>query len=167
MVPDIFHTVCYNHKDQPPAIRSRHTFTPAVLHNYTRHRVRSADYPGIRASPTGGSVLGRYVTGLSAANLAALDFFEGSQYERRSVEVKLLTRVGDAATGEGNVEGEGRRTAVYVFRDAEALEAEEWDFKEFQREKMHLWTRAGYAFAGEWDPGERVVIRGWRYLADR
>ncbi|KAK0754736.1 AIG2-like family-domain-containing protein [Schizothecium vesticola] len=156
MVPDIFHTVCYRHKDQPPTIRARHTFTPAVLHGYTRHRVHGADYPGILASPSG-SVLGRYVTGLSAANLAALDFFEGSQYERRTVTVKLLTHVGDPATGAGNVEGEARRTAVYVFRDAEELEEKEWDFAEFQRDKMHMWTRAGYAFA-ECDPEDLAHI---------
>ena len=148
MVPDIFHTVCYSHKDQPASIRSRHTFHPAILHGFTRRRVRYADYPGIFPDATG-SVRGVYVTGLSRANLASLDAFEGSQYERRTVTVKLLAKAGDAATGEGNVEGEERVTGVYVFLEEGDLEGKEWDFDEFRRERMGSWTRAGFVFDGE------------------
>lgn len=74
---------------------------------------------------------------------------EGSQYDRRVVRPRLLTRVGDE-TGEGNVEGEQVVTESYVFLHEASLEDREWDFAEFKREKLRRWTRAGYVFEGEY-----------------
>ncbi|KAK1826773.1 AIG2-like family-domain-containing protein [Podospora conica] len=158
MVRDIFHSVVYNTSKPPPDIVARHTFTPAVLHGYVRHRVEGAAYPGIIASADdGASVRGKYVTGLSDANLERLDFFEGGQYERRTVTVKLLKRAGDAATGAGNVEGEARQAGVYVFRIPGDLEDKEWDFEAFQRDEMHNWTREGYVFE-DCDPEDPAQV---------
>lgn len=124
MVPAVFYTVCYGAKDVPDAIAALHTFKPAVLHGYVRRRVRYADYPGITAKE-GHQVAGSFVTGLTSANLAKLDYFEGGQYERRRVRVKLLDKVGNAR-GEGNVEGEEATAEVYVFLDEGDLEDKEW-----------------------------------------
>jgi hypothetical protein len=77
-----------------------------------------------------------------------LDFFEGSQYERRRVNVRLLSKVGDVK-GEGNVEGEEREADVYVFLAKGDLEDKEWDLEEFRREKLTQWTRAGFVFEGK------------------
>lgn len=124
MVPDVFHTVCYGAKDVPKAISDLHTFHPAILHGYCRRRVRYADYPGI-IEDKDHQVFGSFVTGLTKANMDKLDYFEGSQYERITVTVKLLDKVGDAK-GEGNVEGEEKTAVVYVFQNGDDLEDKEW-----------------------------------------
>jgi gamma-glutamylcyclotransferase (GGCT)/AIG2-like uncharacterized protein YtfP len=124
MVPDVFYSVCYGSKDVPDAIAQLHTFSSAILHGYCRRRVKYADYPGI-VEDQDHQVFGSYVTGLTKANMAKLDYFEGSQYERRTVSVKLLEKMGNLK-GEGNVEGEERKAQVYVFRKERDLEDKEW-----------------------------------------
>ncbi len=124
MVPDVFHSVCYGTKDVPKAIAQLHTFNPAILHGYCRRRVRYADYPGI-IEDKDHQVFGSFTTGLTKANMAKLDYFEGSQYVRKTVSVKLLDKVGNAK-GEGNLEGEEKTAEVYVFLDRHDLEDQEW-----------------------------------------
>ncbi|RYP58985.1 hypothetical protein DL769_008737 [Monosporascus sp. CRB-8-3] len=108
------------------------------------HRVEHADYPGITPDPDH-EVRGTYVTGLTDANMAKLDQFEGSEYERRTVKVRLLTKVGNDK-GEGNVEGEEVECETYVFMSPQYLEDREWDFEEFRTQKMKKWTREDYGF---------------------
>ncbi|KAM7190722.1 hypothetical protein V8F20_009627 [Naviculisporaceae sp. PSN 640] len=149
MAPEVFYTVCYNTKSVPEAISALHTFTPAVLHGYSRRRVRNCDYPGIIPDDDTATVLGTLVTGLTKANIHKLDDFEGSEYERRKVKVKVLKEVGNAK-GEGNVEtGEEREVDTYVFLYSDELEDKEWDFEEFRREKMANWTRGGLWFSDD------------------
>lgn len=124
MAPEVFYTVCFGGKDVPESITKLYTFTPAILHGYCRRRVRFAQYPGI-IEDADHQVFGMFVTGLTRANMAKLDYFEGSQYVRKTVQVKLLTKVGNTK-GEGNVEGEERSAEVYVFLDARELEDQEW-----------------------------------------
>ena len=123
----------------PEAIAQLHSFHPAILHGYCRRRVRYADYPGV-IEDEDHQVFGTYTTGLTDANMEKLDIFEGSEYVRRKVKVKLLTEVGNAK-GEGNVEGDEQEAEVYVFLDKNDLEDKEWDLEEFRREKLGLWTR--------------------------
>lgn len=134
MAPEVFYTVCYGNSKPHQVIKDLHTFTPAVLDGYCRHRVRYADYPGVIAEE-GHSVLGIYATGLTDANLAKLDYFEGSQYYKETVKVKLA-KDGDATKGD-----KYRETVVYVFNAPDDLEKKEWDFEQFRKEKMKLWTR--------------------------
>ena len=117
--------------------------TPRSSHLAYR-RVQYADYPGITPDPDH-TVRGMYVTGLTEANLAKLDAFEGDQYERKTVKARLLTKVGDDE-GKGNVEGEEVECEVYVFLAPDELEDREWDFHEFRTQKMKKWTRADYGF---------------------
>ena len=84
---------------------------------------------------------GIYATGLTDANMIKLDFFEGSEYERVHVKVKLLEKEG----GE-EVEGESREAAVYVFNAPSNLERGEWDFEHFRKEKMAFWARGDWAY---------------------
>jgi gamma-glutamylcyclotransferase (GGCT)/AIG2-like uncharacterized protein YtfP len=123
MAPEIFYSVCYNNSKVPAEIAKRHSFTPAILHGYCRRRVMHADYPGITPDEKH-QVFGTYATGLTDANMFKLDTFEGYQYQRDRVQVKLLTHVGNAK-GEGNVEGEERSAEVYVFRFPDELEDQE------------------------------------------
>lgn len=144
MVPDVFFTVCYRDSSPPKEIQALHTFTPAILHGYCRRRVRHADYPGITEDKDH-KVFGTFTTGLTRANMASLDWFEGEQYVRRTVKVKLLDKVGDVY-GHGQIEGEERSAEVYVFLEKGQLEDREWDLEEFRKEKLSKWTRQGYVF---------------------
>lgn len=148
MEPQVFFSVCYDDKSPPAPIRQRHDFTPAILHGYCRRRVRHADYPGM-VEDAEHNVRGTVVSGITKANLDRLDFFEGSQYDRRVVRPQLLVQAGDEATGKGNVEGEQIVTESYIFLDTRELEDKEWDFAEFKRDKLQKWTRAGYVFEGK------------------
>ena len=56
------------------------------------------------------------------------------------VKPRILTKVGDDE-GEGNVEGEEVKAETYIWRaPRKELEESEWDFGEFQREKMRFWV---------------------------
>ncbi|KAK6205694.1 transcription-associated protein 1 [Pestalotiopsis sp. IQ-011] len=146
MAAEVFFTVCYrNSPVDVKVLKSLHTFRPAVLHGYCRRRVKNCDYPGIVADPVH-EVRGVVVTGLTSANVYHLDYFEGSEYERRKVSVKLLSKVGED-DGKGNVEaGEDVEASVYVFKHPDYLEEREWDFHEFRTQKMKAWTREDYGF---------------------
>ncbi|KAI1776139.1 BtrG-like protein [Hypoxylon cercidicola] len=145
MAPEVFFTVCYrSSKEQVSLLKSLHEFKPAILHGYCRRRVNHEDYPGIFPDKDH-EVRGMYVTGLTDANMDKLDQFEGSEYERRTVLVRLLSKVGDDK-GQGNVEGEVVECEVYVFKNRKFLEDREWDYKEFREQKMKMWTREDYGF---------------------
>ena len=141
-------TVCYADQSPPKVIQDLHSFTPAVLHNYCRHRVRFADYPAI-IKEEGKSVRGIYVTGLTEANMMKLDFFEGSDYLRVKTKVKLLQK--DESGKE--VEGQEKDVIAYEFISPEDLEHGEWDYEHFREQKMNMWT------VGDWADGQGEVIR--------
>ncbi|KAJ4147916.1 hypothetical protein LMH87_002412 [Akanthomyces muscarius] len=131
MAPEVFFSVCYGTKSPPAAIQALHSFAPAVLDDYCRHRVQYADYPGIVPQP-GQSVRGVYVTGLTTANMQKLDDYEGKEYRLDTVKVRL------------DGDEEVKETKTYVFLFPKELEDREWDFEEFKRDRMKLWTRNGY-----------------------
>jgi hypothetical protein len=95
--------------------------------------VKSADYPAILPSSATSSVRGTLVTGLTDGDIWRLDIFEGSEYTRRKVMVKVLNQ--DDGEGE-EVEAE---TYIWV-AGAHRLEEQEWDFDEFVKEKMGRWV---------------------------
>ncbi|KAI1188833.1 AIG2-like family-domain-containing protein [Nemania serpens] len=145
MAPEVFFTVCYRSStDHISTLKKLHQFQPAILHGYCRRRIKFADYPGITPDPNH-EVRGMYVTGLTAANMQHLDHFEGAEYDRKTVKVRLLSQVGDDK-GSGNVEGKEVECEVYVFNRPSQLEDREWDFKEFRTQKMKMWTREDYGF---------------------
>lgn len=140
MAPEVFFSVCFGEKNPPQALQDLYTFTPAILEGYCRHRVQYADYPAVVAEK-GHKVLGIYATGLTDANVDKLDIFEGSEYIKETVEVKLLAKDGTEVVG-----GETKKTSVYVFMHPDILEKREWDFEEFRQQKMQQWTRGGWSF---------------------
>ncbi|KAK7414716.1 hypothetical protein QQX98_006484 [Neonectria punicea] len=135
MAPEVFFSICYGEQNPPQAIKDMHTFTPARLDGYCRHRVQGADYPGI-VPEKGQTVLGIYATGLTDANIYNLDCFEGSQYDKKIVEVKVLPQ--DASSTSGGLQ---KKALVYVFNQPDFLEKREWNFDEFRQEKMTNWIR--------------------------
>lgn len=140
MAPEVFFSVCHGQKNPPQAVQNLYTFTPAILDNHCRHRVKFADYPGV-VPEDGHCVRGIYATGLTEANVQKLDYFEGSEYKRANVKVTLLQQ----KDGE-EVKGEVKESSAYIFLYPEQLEKQEWDFEHFRKEKMQQWTRGDWAF---------------------
>ncbi|KAL4894498.1 hypothetical protein BDV59DRAFT_175582 [Aspergillus ambiguus] len=167
MAPQILHRVIHGSPNPQPWQRDLLTFKPAVLHGYRRHRVCGADYPGIVREDTG-SVLGTVVSGLTDGDVHRLDIFEGSEYGKQKVTVRVLREslghhdgtddahvpadpdtdkhlrdVLDAAGAEFADEGEGVEAVTYVYTAGrEMLEDAEWDFEDFKKNKMAWWVAA-------------------------
>ncbi|RAL01913.1 gamma-glutamylcyclotransferase family protein [Aspergillus ibericus CBS 121593] len=175
MTPQILHRVIHGQADPEPWQKALLTIKPAILHNYRRHRVQGADYPGIvpvsEGDDTGAesrpSVLGTVVWGLTDGDVFRLDRFEGSEYEKRVVRVRVLDGDGDEGKGKGGGEGEEERVrgllldaaegategkeveaVTYVWTAGEErLEAAEWDFEAFKRDKLAWWVGADEEYA--------------------
>lgn len=138
MEPQVLYRVCYGSSTPSSFQKSLLTIRPAILHAHCRRRVLDRDYPAIIPSPHD-SVRGTYVQGLTDGDIFRLDIFEGDEYERRKVKIRLLDVAGNDG-GEGNVEGEEVEVATYIWVAGEdELEDGEWDFGEFRREKMQRW----------------------------
>jgi hypothetical protein len=132
MAPQVLYRVCHGSYSMHTSQHAPHNIKshPAILYNHRRHRVHNADYPAILPNIPDSTVRGTFVTGLTDADIWRLDIFEGDEYERSKVRVRLLTQVGDAS-GEGNVEGEEVEAETYLWIAGEQrLEAREWDFGE-------------------------------------
>lgn len=166
MAPEVFFTVCFRTSSPPRDIQSLYTFRPAILHDHCRYKVEFAEYPGVIASP-GDAVRGVVVTGLSPEDVHLLDWFEGAEYAKKQVKVRvLLSSAPSSEPGGGyvNVEGQEVDASVYIFRNPGGLEDKEWDYAHFRAEKMQKWTRAGYIFdevldeEGEGQNGEGVGV---------
>ncbi|CAG8205049.1 unnamed protein product [Penicillium nalgiovense] len=176
MVPQILHRVIHGQADPEPWQKAMLRFQPAILHGYRRHRVENADYPGIVVVPetqpetespapktsAGTSVIGTLVSGLTDGDVYRLDRFEGSEYEKRRVTVRLLrekqggehSHAGEGVTAESQLRemlnagaesaGEGEVSAVtYVYTAGrDMLEDAEWDFGSFKRDKLAWWVGA-------------------------
>jgi len=147
MAPEVLHRVCYgsNFAADPAKVKLAATLIikPAILHEYCRHQVEMADYPGI-IPEKGHTVRGTYVTGLTDGNIRNLDRFEGSEYDRREVSVALLK-----LDSEHNlVEKDEVQTETYVFTGgADRLKKEEWDYAVFRKKKMHRWADKSEEYA--------------------
>ncbi len=96
----------------------------AVLDGYVREGVRGQSYPGIREQ-AGAHTAGRLYLDIDAQELARLDAFEGSEYQRESVTVRLDNRDGRTIT---------LPAQVYRFIDRTRLDGAPWDSARFARE---------------------------------
>jgi hypothetical protein len=151
MAPQVLHRVIWGSQTPPtPAHASLLHIRPAILHAHQRRKVKHADYPAILPTQKeeGHSVRGTLVTGLTDGDIWRLDIFEGSEYLRRKVNVRVLQHerkgggMGDVQQAEEeNKEGEEVEAETYIWiAGAQRLEAEEWDFAEFVRDKMKRWV---------------------------
>jgi len=139
MAPQVLYRVCYGSATPSANQKALLTIRPAILHSFCRHKVRNCDYPAITPDEST-TVRGTYVQGLTAGDLWRLDIFEGDEYSRKKVKVKVLDKVGDEK-GRGNIEGDEVEAETYVWIAGEhLLEKVEWDFGEFQRDKMRRWV---------------------------
>ena len=96
---------------------------------------------------------GTLVEGLNEGDMWRLDIFEGDEYERRRVKVRLIEKDGKRM-GEPREEELGAEvdceTYVWIASRCE-LEDREWDFDEFVREKIGRWIGSGGETEGEYN----------------
>lgn len=97
--------------------------------------MRNCDYPAVTPE-AGSTVRGTFVSGLTEGDIWRLDIFEGDEYARRKVRLRVLSN--------RDKEDEEVETETYVWvAGREKLEAGEWDFDAFRREKMGAWVGGG------------------------
>lgn len=110
-------------------------------------------------------MLGTLVSGLTDGDMHRLDIYEGVEYVRKEVSVRVIRGSGhgvggskaesgagrtdglqevlDAAGTEGADEAEEVRAETYVWIAAEQeLEDTEWDFETFKRDRLGWWVGA-------------------------
>ena len=143
MAPPVLHRVIWGSQTPPTAAHaSLLSIRPAILHAHQRRKVRHADYPAIVPSSPESEVRGTLVEGLTDGDIWRLDIFEGDEYERRDVRVRVLEAKGRAGDSEHtDVLGEEVQAQTYIWTAGEGrLETEEWDFDHFVKEKMSRWV---------------------------
>ncbi|KAF2024217.1 hypothetical protein EK21DRAFT_79195 [Setomelanomma holmii] len=152
MAPPVLHRVIWGSQAPPTPVHALLLhIRPAVLHAHQRHMVQHADYPAIlpTKATANTSVRGTLVTGLTDGDIWRLDIFEGSEYERQKVRVRVLESKSKGEEGMGdlsqneeeNIEGEEVEAETYIWiAGVDRLEPEEWDFAEFVRDKMKRWV---------------------------
>lgn len=147
MAPAVLHRVIWGSSTPPTPAHAWLLHTqPAILHGFQRRRVRHADYPAVVPAGAETSVRGTLVTGLTDGDVWRLDLFEGGDYARRRVRVRVLAE----EAGAGVESGEECEAETYVWIAGEdVLEESEWDFAEFVRDKMARWVGSGAAEADE------------------
>lgn len=92
----------------------------ARLDGFRRLAVRDEHYPAVvRSASETAQVQGRLYLGVSEADLKRLDGFEGSQYQRITVEVQDLERGGRLSA------------EVYLFLREDLLLDTDWDVQRF------------------------------------
>ena len=112
---------------------------PAMLGGFRRQRVRGKDYPALEHAPAGAAgaaIDGILYLDVAAADLAALDEFEGPDYRRIKVPVTLRQ---EAAAGMPI--GSEVVADTYLFVAPDKVEPRDWDPVEFERERIGRFLR--------------------------
>src|SRR5437667_7657370 len=94
MAPPVLYRVCYGNPNPEPWQSRLLTIKPAILHDFCRYKIRYCDYPAI-IPQANSAVRGTLVTGLTEGDMYRLDIFEGDDYTRQKVKVRVLAKVGD------------------------------------------------------------------------
>lgn len=143
MAPPVLQRVIWGSQTPPtPAHAALLSIRPAILHAHQRRHVRGADYPAVIPFTQSSEVRGTLVEGLTDGDIWRLDIFEGGEYERQDVRVRVLDSKGRAGDAElRDVEGEEVQAQTYIWIAGQhRLETEEWDFDHFVKEKMSRWV---------------------------
>ncbi|TFK20281.1 hypothetical protein FA15DRAFT_673599 [Coprinopsis marcescibilis] len=142
-------------------------YCPAILLNYTRHKVKDVDYPGIIPESKGKtlfsrelsqderSVRGTLVMGLTESDIEFLDYFEGDEYKRVEVDIHPLAPSASISThSEEDLDlvllhstplpptpelASPFKAQTYVFLNVAQLEPELWSFEDFVKENAYKW----------------------------
>lgn len=146
-------------------------FCPAVLPNYTRHKVKGQSYPGAiplslaepfvnrELTSLEKMVRGTFVSGLTKNDMKHLDYFEGNEYDLVEVQVHLLAPCVPLSEQTGDGDELIRlhtvplpptedlappiQASTYVFKFVDSLEVDLWDFDEFVKKNASKWYDYG------------------------
>jgi gamma-glutamylcyclotransferase (GGCT)/AIG2-like uncharacterized protein YtfP len=157
MAPRVLHRVCHGPSLPLSTTQNNQLIVrPALLKSFRRHRVLQADYPAILPSDDS-TVRGTLVSGLTDGDIWRLDIFEGDEYERQKVKVRLLEDEGDVNVEptEEQLSAELEAETYVWIAGKQHLEDREWDFEEFVREKMGRWVGVRAEEEGEYK-GENI-----------
>ncbi|KAH8649691.1 hypothetical protein BGZ60DRAFT_422126 [Tricladium varicosporioides] len=149
--PKVLYRVCFG--DQNAEKNPLHQFRismlniqPAILHEYSRRRVKDCPYPAI-IHQKGHTVQGTYVTGLTDGDIGRLDLFEGEGYlyKREKVNVELVVEGGNKREDEEVVMAD---CETYIWmKGLDRLEEKEWDFEDFRKKNLKAFLDDN----SEWD----------------
>lgn len=103
-------------------VRGDYRSAPAVADGHARHAIAGETYPGMVASAPD-RVEGVVYFDVDAADLAALDAFEGADYRRADIDVRLA-------------DGSVMRAAAYLYLRTERLAAAPWRPDAFQMQRF-------------------------------
>lgn len=103
-------------------VRGDYRSTPAVLDGHARFALAGETYPGTIVR-TGASVAGIVYFDVSDADVAALDAFEGSEYRRDRVRVRLDS-------------GAQQDAQTYIYLLPQKLSESPWLPEEFQMQRF-------------------------------
>ncbi|KAF9209876.1 hypothetical protein BGZ49_010406 [Haplosporangium sp. Z 27] len=125
----------------------------ATIEGFVRYPYHGMPYPGMIASEDKNHIVeGLLVFGHTLMDRIRLDQFEGSEYTREILSVRVL----DPVPGSFNQQGQSKPLAagelvsayVYVFSGPHKhLDmTREWDFEAFQREHVTIWMNTSEDF---------------------
>ncbi|KAG0284342.1 hypothetical protein BGZ96_011277 [Linnemannia gamsii] len=125
----------------------------ATVQGYTRFTYHNQPYPGMVLSkdPTE-TVEGLLVFGHTAQELYRLDQFEGPEYPRSTLPVRLSASVPSSYTLNGRVKGygEGETVNAYVYLFTGPMEHLDqnrpWDYEKFKKEHVDDWMSIDATF---------------------
>lgn len=103
-------------------VRGSYRSAAARLDDHARFEIRNETYPGVIAQ-AGASVSGMLYFDVSPPDVAALDAFEGIEYRRDSVLVRLESGASVAA-------------GTYIYLQPQKLSKSPWLPEEFQMERF-------------------------------
>lgn len=103
-------------------VRGSYRRAPAIAHDYIRLTLAADTYPGMVAR-AGAQIEGVLYFDVDAQDVAALDAFEGCEYERAEIAVKM-------PAGEIVIAG------TYIFLARQRLSAVSWEPQAFQMSRF-------------------------------
>ncbi len=108
-------------------VRGSYPGRRAVLQGFRRYAVRGETYPAAVRDPDA-RIAGQLYAGVDADDLARLDAFEGNEYQRITVPVRLI-----AADGR---QGEEIEAELYLFLPADRIDPRDWDPDRFRTDAL-------------------------------
>ncbi|KAK3816749.1 MAG: putative disease resistance protein Aig2 [Linnemannia elongata] len=142
-----------NSVTRPGPEANLHT-VPATIQGYVRYPYHNEPYPGMIASkddPTS-IVEGLLVFGHSLMDRFRLDQFEGSEYTREILPIKVLAPVpGEYNAMDGKkplAAGDVVKSYVYVFTGPHVHldQSRLWDYEAFKRDHLDVWMNTSSDF---------------------
>lgn len=103
-------------------VRGNYVSAPAVAGGFARYAIIDQTYPGM-VPQEGSSVTGMLYFDVAPEDIVALDAFEGDEYRRASIPVRLAS-------------GDTVQADTYIYLPTEKLSKSSWQPEAFQMERF-------------------------------